>query len=386
MRWLSWLIVVCVCVVIAGSLGYYKYAQVQAAIARGQAFPEPAEAVEKFVVQQVTRRPALTVTGEVVATQSAMLRNELAGRVVEVGFAPGAEVQAGQLLLRLSTAQESAQLAEARAEQQIATLALNRAERLVKSGAGSVETRDQARAQAEAARARVSALSALIEKNTLRAPFNAIASLHQLELGQFLDAGTEVTELIGLADYVWIDFALPQDSVRIDLGSRVEIESSGQSERLSAQVVARDAAVNVRSRNLRLRAQLPSETTDLLPGMLVEVHVPLRLRETVHVVPVTAVRRDALGTSVYVLQSVEENGQVKMRARKRKVTLASRVQLEEVEQTQDGVRLPADLVIVTSGIAVGEEIAAVGAFKLRDGALVVASEPNLAAQDRSVGR
>ena len=376
MRWLSWLGVVVICAVIAAALGFYKYNEIQAAIARGKSFPEPSEAVEIYTVRQMARRPSLSVSGEVVATQSATLQNELKGRIVTVGFAPGARVRAGQVLLQLDISQEKAQLTEARAAQQIAQLALDRAERLVASGAGSVENRDQARAQFDATRARVDALTALIDKKTLRAPFDAVTSLHQLEAGQFLDAGTEITSLVGVSDYIWIDFSLPQDSARITLGSSVEISDGSSSEPRVAQVIARDASINVRSRNLRLRAQLPATAADLLPGMLVRVNVPLGETETVTVVPATAVRRDALGASVYVLEAVQENGTQKTRARKRKVVLA---EIRDAGQSTD-------MAVIQEGLMAGEQIAAVGAFKLRDGGLVTPSEPNLAARERSVGR
>lgn len=375
MRWLSWFGVVVICAVIAGALGFYKYTEIQAAIARGKAFPEPAEAVEVYVVKKLTRHPMLAVTGEVIATQSVILQNELKGRIVKVGFAPGARVRARQILVQLDASQERAQLTEARADQEIAQLALDRAQRLVKRGAGSVENRDQARAQFDAAGARVTALAALIDKKTLRAPFAAVTSLHQLEAGQFLDAGTEITALVGVSEHVWIDFSLPQDSAQIEIGSTVAIAYGDRTDKPAATVIARDAAINVRSRNLRLRAQLPATAIDLLPGMLVRVEVPLGATEVVTAVPTTAVRRDALGASVYVLENVEENGQNKTRARKRKV------QISNIRDTGEG----ADMVVIREGLQAGEQIAAVGAFKLRDGGLVVPSEPNLEAEDRMVG-
>ena len=375
MRWLSWFAVVGVCLGLTGAFGFYKYSEIQGAVARAKSFPEPAEAVEVYVVKEISRRPSLSVTGEVVATQSAILQNELKGRIVRVGFASGARVQAGQILLQLDISQEQAQLAEARADQQIAQLALNRAQRLVSSGAGSVENRDRARAEFDASFARVTALVALIEKKTLRAPFDAIASLHQLETGQFLDAGAEIAQLVGVSDHVWIDFALPQENAGIAVGSMVDIAFGG-SEVLPATVIARDASINVRSRNLRLRAQLTGETAILLPGMLVRVTVPLGNTEMATVVPPTAVRRDALGPSVYVLESVLENGQTKTRARKRKVRLGT------VRQAD----LTDDMVVILDGLEIGEEIAAVGAFKLRDGTLVLPSAPNAEAAKRMVGR
>jgi membrane fusion protein, multidrug efflux system len=375
MRWLSWLGVVVVCGCITAALGFYKYNEIQAAIAMGKAFPEPAEAVERYVVREQTRHPRVSVTGEIVATQSATLQNELKGRIVHVGFAPGVVVDAGRILLQLDVSQEQAQLAEARADQKIAQLALDRSVRLVKNGAGSIENRDQARAQFDSARARVSALAALIDKKTLRAPFDAITSLHQLEVGQYLDAGTEITMLVGVADHVWVDFALPQNSAQIDIGSSVGVTYGELKQPIAATVIARDASVNVRSRNLRLRAKLVSDRLALLPGMLVRVSVPLGTTESVTVVPATAVRRDALGASVYLLEKVEEAGQSKTRARRHKVELA------KVSDADQG----ADLIVIRNGLQSGDQIAAVGAFKLRDGSLVIPSEPNEAVQERSVG-
>jgi membrane fusion protein (multidrug efflux system) len=376
MKLISWVGAIVACLLVAAALGLYKYNEIQAAIEMGKAFPEPAEAVEVYVVKTVQRTPSLSVTGEVVATQSAVLQNELAGRIVKVGFAPGARVQAGQVLLQLDVSQEQAKFNEARADQKIASLALERAQRLVKSGAGSVEARDQARAQYDAAQARVAALEALIEKKTLRAPFNAVSSLHQLEAGQFLDAGTEITRLVGIADHIWIDFSIPQDKAAITIGSRVQVLADERAAPVAAEVIARDAAVNVNSRNLRMRASLPAAAVDLLPGMLVRVKVPLGTQNTAMLVPPTAVRRDAMGASVYLLETVEENGQPKTRARRRSVRLA---EIREADLEQD-------LVMVLEGLRPGDEIAGVGAFKLRDGSLVATKAPNPAADERVVGR
>jgi len=156
----------------------------------------------------------------------------------------------------------------------------------------------------------------------------------------------------------------------------VEVRVDDASEPLRAEVVATDASVNVRSRNLGVRAKLPKDAADLLPGMLVRVTVPLGDTATAVVVPPTAVRRDALGAAVYVLTSVDEDGQRKTRARKRKVRLSD---VREADLRQD-------MLVVVEGLSPGEQIAAVGAFKLRDGSLVLPSEPNPAAAERVVGR
>ena len=374
MRWLSWILVVLICAAVLGGLGFYKYNEIQAAIERGKAFPEPVEAVEIYVVERLARTPTLSVTGEVVARRSAELRMERKGRIVRVGFAPGARVEEGQVLIELAAVQERAQLAEAVADKEIAALALERAEMLLRKGAGSLENADRARAQHQAAGARARALTALIERKTLRAPFTGIAGLHELEPGQYLDEGSVVTRLVGVADKTWIDFALPQEHAHVGVGNAVSVSRRNIDDAVEAEIIARDAELNVRSRNLRLRAEVNPASPDLLPGMLVQVDVPLGEPELATIVPSTSVRRDALGASVYILDDVEEAGGVRTRARKRAITLATN------QDSRNG-----DWLVVTEGVTVGERIAGVGAFKLRDGSLVQASEPNLEARDRWVG-
>ncbi|MCP5178846.1 MAG: efflux RND transporter periplasmic adaptor subunit [Pseudomonadales bacterium] len=376
MRLLKWVLVIGVCAAIAGGLGYYKYEQIQAAIARGKAYPEPVEAVQEVFARAVERQGGLDVSGVVVATRSAELRNELAGRIVNVGFAPGAPVHAGQLLLALDTSQERAQLAEAEANREIARLALNRAQRLVKSGAGSVEARDQANAQFEAASARASALAATIAKKSIVAPFAGIASLHQLEPGQYLAAGSVVASLIGVDEALWVDFALPQSHAGIREGTTVTIDANDLDlPPFNATVIARDPSVQESSRNLRLRARVDAPPTTLLPGMLVQVKVPLGESRSLVTVPAKAVRQDSLGASVYVLESVDENGQQRLRAQRRAVQVARSAAPDQQ-----------DWLVLEAGVTAGERIAASGAFKLRDGALVKVVDGSDGEADRVVGR
>ena len=125
-----------------------------------------------------------------------------------------------------------------------------------------------------------------------------------------------------------------------------------------AEIIARDAFVNALSRNVRFRALADNSELRLYPGSLVTVAVPLDSEQVATVVPMTAVRRDAFGANVYVLRSAEKGARAQYRAEKRSVTLGPQRK---------------DLVVITSGLDPGEQIAADGAFKLRDGILVQAA-------------
>jgi len=354
----SWLIVIVACLLVASGLGYFKYVQIQAAIAFGEAFPEPMETVELFIARQEVWQPTTSVTAETVAIRAVEISNELAGRIVEVGFAPGATVRAGQLLVRLDTRVERAQLAAARADAELARLALARDRKLIISGAAAEEARDRSKARFDAANANVTRLLAIIDKKTLRAPFDARAALHELEPGQYLDKADVVTRLVGIDEQIWIDFTLPQQQATVKQGALVWITASGTTRGFSAEIIARDAFVNALSRNVRFRALADNSVLRLFPGSLVTVAVPMGSEQVATLVPMTAVRRDSFGANVYVLRPAEEGVRAPYRAEKRSVTLGPQ---------RD------DLVVVTTGLRPGERIAANGAFKLREGMLVQAA-------------
>ncbi|MFP6834826.1 MAG: efflux RND transporter periplasmic adaptor subunit [Pseudomonadales bacterium] len=352
------MIVVATCLGVAAGLGYLKFAQIQAAIAFAEAFPEPMETVQLFVALEEVWQPTTSVTAETVAIQAIEVATELAGRIVEVGFAPGATVRAGQLLVRLDTSEERAELAAARADARLASLALARNRKLITSGAAAEEARDRSKAQFDRANADVTRLQAIIDKKTLRAPFDARAGLHELEPGQYLSKAAVITRLIGIDDQIWIDFTLPQQQATVAQGEAVLITTGTMTRPFFAEIIARDAFVNTLSRNIRFRALADNSELRLYPGSLVTVAVPLGSEQVATVVPVTAVRRDAFGANVYVLRSAEKGVRAPYRAEKRSVTLGPQRK---------------NLVVITSGLDPGEQIAADGAFKLRQGILVQAA-------------
>jgi len=123
---------------------------------------------------------------------------------------------------------------------------------------------------------------------------------------------------------------------------------------MPGSVIARNAFVNERSRNVRFRALVDNAPGALYPGMLVSVSVPVGDVRSTTLVPVTAIRRDAFGPHVFVLRPAEEGARAPERAVRREVVLGPQ---------RDGQA------VIISGLRIGERVAAAGSFKLRDGVL-----------------
>jgi membrane fusion protein (multidrug efflux system) len=350
-----WIVAVSACLLLFAGLAAYKYSQIRAAIAFGESFGEPSETVESVSVEIRDMQEYVSTIGEIVAPQSVILRNELPGRIVAVNFSSGSKVSQGDTLVQFDIAEEQAQLTSAQARAELARLDLKRARALQGSQMVSEERIDQAVAQANVARAEVLALQAMIDKKTLRAPFDAVTGLHQFEPGDVLQANTEITTLVGISPFIWVDFSVPDNQAGIALGTEVIVAHPTEPETLlRAEVVARDSVVSAQSRNLRLRARLDN-SAGLAPNTAVNVAVPVgQALARVHV-PATAVRLDGLGDYVFVLEPDPGAGESAYRARRQAVTVGP----------QRG-----QWVAIMKGLQGGELVAANGAFKLRQNILV----------------
>jgi membrane fusion protein (multidrug efflux system) len=352
---LAWLAVFLGIAGVAGGLGYYKYAEIQTAIAAAAAFPEPRESVEASRVRRGEWTPTANAVGTVVALRQVEVRNELDGSVVEIGFASGDIVEAGQVLVRFDTRLEVASLAAVRAEAELARLTFERRKKLRDSQNISEQALDEARQQLASANARALSLQMGIEKKTITAPFRARVGLTDLQPGAYLDAGSSIAMLQGVGLDAFVDFSLPQDSAAaVRPGATVMLAGPRfPGGGAPAEIIAEDASVDGANRTVRFRALAKGLGETLRPGAFVDVVATIGSPVPTLLVPLTALRRAPYGELVYLL--VEEEG--KLRARQRIVKTGP---------------VLGDDVAIREGLAEGDLVAAAGSFKLREGLLVQA--------------
>jgi len=345
-----------VLVTIAG-LAYTKYRAIAKAMAMG-AWPEQASSVTVTTVNQRAWQPFINTTGTVVATEFITLQNEEAGTVREINIKSGQLVNPGDVLVKLDTSVEAAELRAAIARQQLAELVFDRTKRSAASNAVSANELDQAQAGLNEAVAVTQQLQSRIDRKTITAPFKATVGIVDLHPGQYLSEGTVFTSLMGIDDKVYVDFAVPQElAVRLPVGTPVMLSLVGSSDvQLPAQITSFDTQVSDRTRSTRTRATVKN-VAQLRPGMSVSVKLPAGFPQQVLTVPAVSVRRAAWGDHVFVVVTDDKGAQ---RASQRNVKLGASL---------------GEQVIVTSGIEQGASVIADGSFKLKDTALLTIVQP-----------
>jgi len=355
-------ILIAVVLVIAAALAAWKTASARASAAAAASMPEPMEVITTAVAQHQPYRATATSIGTVLALRSITLRTELSGTVRQVSLVPGRIVDSGAVLVALDISVEQAELKAQEAQAALAQTSLARLERLRRPGAVSAEEVDRAIAERDIAQAQIARTQAVIAKKTIRAPFRARVGIADVHPGQYLNEGTQLTTLQGIDGAAHVDFTVAQQvAAGLRAGEQIEVVSTADSTPLSARIVAVDARVDPTTRTATVRATI-SGVRAPAPGSSVRVLVPTSVSAEAIVIPVSALRRGPGGDHVFVI-APDSSGRTRAHLR----------------TVRSGPML-GDEIVILEGLQAGDEVAASGSFKLRDGALVAAGQGKEAQQ------
>lgn len=342
--------------VVAG-LAEWKRRSIAGAAAGSSPAYEPAEKITEGVARAQSHRRSTTAIGTVLALRSVTLRNELSGTVRRVSLAPGAVVEEGAELVQLDVAVEEAELKALQAQASLAETSLVRMEKAVKNKAASELELDRARAERDVALAQVARTKAVIARKTVRAPFRARVGISDIHPGQYLNEGTVLTTLQGIDEASHVDFPVTQRVAEgLRPGDPVEVLVGVSAIPVPAAVVAVDPRIDPATRTAAVRARVEGSAASA-PGTSVRVRVPVGPPIPAVAVPVVALRKGPAGDHVFVIRADDAG---KLRVRSRAVQVAATL---------------GDEILVVSGLAAGERVAASGSFKLRDGLLVDVAPP-----------
>ena len=348
-------------VVVVGILVGVKAGQIVNMVRAGESFVPPPLAVSSAKVQGAEWDATRAAVGTLVAVQGVALGAEVPGRVREIAFESGASVKRGDVLVRLDTSAEEAQLASAVADAEFARATLERTNKLRRSEANAEADLDAAQAHAKQAEAAVANLRAIIAKKTIHAPFDGRVAMRQVNLGQILSPGTPIASLQEVSP-IYLDFWLPQQALRdLKAGQRVQLHTDTFPDAVwRGQVTTVNPEVDPATRNVLVRATFSNDDGRLRPGMFGNVEVLSSEKRPVLTIPVTAVIYAPYGDSVFAIEQQKgQGGQTVAAARQKFVRLGEK---------------RGDLVEVVSGLRAGETIVGSGGFKLRNGASVAVND------------
>lgn len=305
-----------------------------------------------------TSTETLILSGSLTAERRSLLSPRVDGLVKEVLVDAGYQVKQGDVLLRQDSAIAKQQLEQAKAATNEAQATTNEAERLVKEAkrlrgdnyisASELANRESnfmlSQASLTAAKAMQNTAAEQFLRHELPAPFSGVISAKMTEVGEWVNRGDQVLELVAL-EPVRLDVNVPQERFsEITTESRVEILPDAlPSRRLSGKITALVPVSNTQARSFLVRILVDSKDVTLLPGTSATAIIYMDGDKTKgYLVPRDAVlRHPDGGRSTFI---VDNNN----RAQRRSVTVGS--------ENYDGILITEGLVTDDLVVIRGNEV------------------------------
>ena len=357
-------IVLLIVLVLAGYKAFSVYTLIQ-----GFSAPKPPINVAVATASERPWQSRLPTVGSLKALQGVDLSLEIAGTVKDVQFQSGQKVKAGQPLVQLDSAVESALLETAQADLGLAQLDFGRGSQLIGSQAISKGEYDRLSAQLQKNKATVNQLKASLAKKHIVAPFSGTIGIRQVDVGDYLASGTVIATLQDLSS-LYADFYIPEQSLpKIAIGQAVQINVSAYpAETFTGTVSAINPKVEDSTRNVLVRATLANPDGKLFPGMFASLQVILPDPQNRIVLPESAITYTLYGNSAYVVaQKKASDGSLEKDDKGQPILIAERRFIETGER-RDG------WVMITKGVQTGEQVVTAGQIKLDNGAHIAISD------------
>ena len=257
--------------------------------------------------------------GKVQAADSTDLTSRAQGIITRIAVADGADVKAGDLLVKLDDRalvdtrdKDRATLAKDRATLFELGGELERNKALQAKGAASQQTFDRAEAAQKVAAANVQADEATVRGDEvaiadteIRAPYAGRLGAFGESVGALVSPGTTIVRLTKMAP-VEVGFTLPQDALSMmrgavaDRSGTVDVRADGGGP-VHASVDFIDNQIDPASGTFGARATVANKDLALWPGEAVDLTVTLGRHRNVVLVPTVAVQPAAEGSIVFVV-------------------------------------------------------------------------------------
>jgi RND family efflux transporter MFP subunit len=344
-------------------------------------------------------RRFLEVTGTLAPQEEAEVAAEVQGRVIATPVERGTRVADGDALIRIASTEMEAQVAEAdanaaqivgrlgladgsefqvdrvpevanaRANLQLAEGDFERAKMLFDRQLLSKADFDSRNAQAEvarrqydiarngavqqfqallAARARVSLAKKALADTVVRAPFAGVVGQRLVSVGDYVARGTKVASVLR-TNPLRVNLTVPQQySAEVAVGRPVLLEvDAAPGQRFEGQVRYVSPALQTDSRTLVVEALVANDRGVLKPGSFATARIEQASERPAVLVPAASVRTVSGTSRVYVISAD--------RAEERIVTVGQSVD---------------DLVEINTGLKAGENVATSNLDKVVDGAQI----------------
>jgi membrane fusion protein (multidrug efflux system) len=305
--------------------------------------------------------------GSLRSRRGVILRPEVSGRITQLNFTDGQRVRKGQVLVQFDDQLPQAQIQQSMAELSIAQANQKRNQELVAQNFVSQRSLDESAANLQVAQARLALSRATAERLKIIAPFDGIAGIRLVNVGDYLKDGADIVNIEDI-DAIFVDFRLPerfQSKVKRGQIAMLDLDAL-PGRKFSAKIQAIDPLIDTNGRSVGVRGCIDNRQLQLRPGMFARVNAVFGVRDNARVIPEEAIVPQ--GGKQFVIRLVPGD------------TPQSRI--SQRLEVKVGLRSPGK-VEVLEGLEIGDTVVVAGQQRVpRDGMTVTVVDLNSARPGR----
>lgn len=285
----------------------------------------------------------LNAIGDGDAVRSVAVTPLVPGQISEVLVQPGQQVKAGDIIARLDNDVEKIALSTAKVGLESAENTLSRNQNIQKI----ISRADLQDAQTAVQNARLALSMAELNlyRRDIRSPVTGIAGIVNIEVGDYVTVSTPIVTIDDRSKLL-VDFWVPERFTGlVKIGQEVEANPIAKAHKsYTGRIAAIDNRIDVASRTLHLRAEVPNENDELRAGQSFEVVLSMPGDTWPSVSPL-AIQWDSNGSFVWRITKDKK---------------AEKVPAIIIQRNPDSV-------LVDAKIKPGDQIAVEGLQRLRNG-------------------
>ena len=258
--------------------------------APGAGGPARPMAVEVAKVEKAMLVDETQSVGSLKSNQGVVLRPEVGGRVSQVLFKDGQRVKKGQLLVQFDDQLPAAQVMQATAELSIAQANHKRNQELVAQNFISKRSLDESDAALQVAQAKLSLAQATLQRLKVVAPFDGVAGLRQINVGDYLKDGADMVNIEDI-EAVLLDFRLAERfQAKVKPGQKAQVTLDAlPGRKFTAVIQAVDPLIDANGRSVGVRGCIDNRQMQLRPGMFARVNAVFGERADALIIPEEAI-------------------------------------------------------------------------------------------------
>ncbi len=255
----------CSAYILGITLSAFAWAEIPQEINPKSEIAQYAETLSKNNVLTEQKTPEYVILQPI---DQATFSSETSASVKKLGVKEGSYFRKGDILLELDCRVQKAEYDKAIAQQTATNIALQSATKLKSYGSISEYEVVKARSDAEMVNADVNKLSTIVEKCTIRAPFNGAVAELKVHTYETVKPGDPLLKIVN-TDNILVELEIPSHWLQwLHINSTFYVHVNEINKSITAKIIRINPEIEPVSQTVRIVGEIANTPEDkLLPGM-----------------------------------------------------------------------------------------------------------------------